>query len=157
MRLGQAYANRLRDNSSKTVVSDLSNSTSSNPTHSPPPSTKPSLKGNDGTISSTTSAPRSVSTSPISIPSILEYIKRKGETPQKLVFSLAKLIEFYKNGTPNDDENVMEFMKNSSAIMLFSFTVSEEVLSELRMVMGRSMHMYIDQKMNSLDILEAFT
>ena len=40
---------------------------------------------------------------------------------------------------------------------LFSFTVSEEVLSELRMVMGRSMHMYIDQKMNSLDILEAFT
>ena len=40
---------------------------------------------------------------------------------------------------------------------LFSFTVSEEVLQELKMVMARCMHMYIDQKMNSLDILEAFS
>ena len=40
---------------------------------------------------------------------------------------------------------------------LFSFTVSDEVLCELKMVVGRCMHMYIDQKMNSLDILEAFS
>ena len=40
---------------------------------------------------------------------------------------------------------------------LFSFVVSEEVLMELKMVMARCMHMYIDPKMNSLDILEAFS
>ena len=34
--------------------------------------------------------------------------------PETLLFSFAKLIEFYKVGTPNDDEKVMEFMKNAS-------------------------------------------
>lgn len=49
------------------------------------------------------------------LPSLLEYIKRTGKTPEKLCVSLGKLIEFYKKGTPNDDEKVMEFMKNRSA------------------------------------------
>ena len=40
---------------------------------------------------------------------------------------------------------------------LYSFTVSEEVLRELKMVMARCTHMYIEKKMNSLDILESFT
>jgi tagaturonate reductase len=48
------------------------------------------------------------------LPSLLEYIQRKGEMPEKLLFSFAKLIEFYKKGTPNDDEKVMEFMKKAS-------------------------------------------
>ncbi len=48
------------------------------------------------------------------LPSLLEYIKRKGEMPKHLCMSFAKLIEFYKNSTPNDDEKVMEFMKNAS-------------------------------------------
>lgn len=47
------------------------------------------------------------------LPSILEYIKRKGEMPQNLITSFAKLIEFYKTDMPNDDAKVMEFMKNS--------------------------------------------
>ena len=46
------------------------------------------------------------------LPSILEYIKRYGKTPTTLVFSLAKLIEFYKVGTPNDAPEVIEFIKN---------------------------------------------
>ena len=46
------------------------------------------------------------------LPSILEYIKRYGKTPATLVFSLAKLIEFYKVGTPNDAPEVIEFIKN---------------------------------------------
>ena len=46
------------------------------------------------------------------LPSILEYIKRYGKTPKTLVFSLAKLIEFYKVGTPNDAPEVIEFIKN---------------------------------------------
>ena len=45
------------------------------------------------------------------LPSILEYIKRYGKTPETLVFSLAKLIEFYKNGEPSDAPEVIEFMK----------------------------------------------
>ena len=45
------------------------------------------------------------------LPSILEYIKRYGKTPSTLVFSLAKLIEFYKNGEPNDAPEVIEYIK----------------------------------------------
>jgi len=47
------------------------------------------------------------------LPSLQEYINRKGEMPKNLIFSFAKLIEFYKVGTPNDDSNVMEFMKTA--------------------------------------------
>ena len=48
------------------------------------------------------------------LPSLLEYINRKGEIPQNLLTSFAKLIQFYKEGTPNDDEAVMAFMKEKS-------------------------------------------
>lgn len=48
------------------------------------------------------------------LPSILEYIKRYGKNPEKLMMSFAYLIKFYKVGTPNDDAQVMEFMKNAS-------------------------------------------
>ena len=45
------------------------------------------------------------------LPSILEYVNRFGKTPKTLVFSLAKLIEFYKTGTPNDAPEIIEFIK----------------------------------------------
>lgn len=48
------------------------------------------------------------------LPSILEYIKRFDKMPKTLVFSFARLIEFYKKGTPNDADSIMEFMKNAS-------------------------------------------
>ncbi len=38
------------------------------------------------------------------LPSILEYEKKFGKAPKTLLFSFAKLIEFYKKGTPNDSE-----------------------------------------------------
>jgi len=38
------------------------------------------------------------------LPSILEYEKKFGVAPKQLLFSFAKLIEFYKKGTPNDSE-----------------------------------------------------
>lgn len=47
------------------------------------------------------------------LPSLLEYIRRKNQMPKHLIFSFAKLIEFYKNGTPNDDAQVTEFMQKS--------------------------------------------
>ena len=38
--------------------------------------------------------------------------------PQNLCMSFGKLIEFYKDGTPNDDEKVMEFMKNAKTAII---------------------------------------
>ncbi|MDU1338900.1 MAG: tagaturonate reductase [Clostridium butyricum] len=52
------------------------------------------------------------------LPSLTEYLKRKGELPRKLVFSLAALIEFYKGKRGNediklaDDEYILELYKN---------------------------------------------
>ena len=40
------------------------------------------------------------------LPSILEYERKFGVAPKQLLFSFAKLIEFYKKGTPNDSEEV---------------------------------------------------
>ena len=54
------------------------------------------------------------------LPSITEYIKRKGEMPKHLLFSFARLIEFYKTDMPNDDKDVMKFMKESDAKTILS-------------------------------------
>ena len=54
------------------------------------------------------------------LPSITEYIKRKGEMPKHLLFSFARLIEFYKTDMPNDDKGVMKFMKESDAKTILS-------------------------------------
>lgn len=48
------------------------------------------------------------------LPSILEYNRRFGKLPEKLLFSFAKLIEFYKTDMTADDPAVCEFMKNAS-------------------------------------------
>lgn len=48
------------------------------------------------------------------LPSLLEYVKRFDKAPENLVFSLAKLIEFYKKGTPNDNEDIIRFIKEKS-------------------------------------------
>ena len=48
------------------------------------------------------------------LPSILEYIKRYDKMPQTLIFSFAKLIDFYRTDMTNDDKDVSEFMKTAS-------------------------------------------
>lgn len=48
------------------------------------------------------------------LPSILEYIKRFGKMPETLLFSFAKLIDFYRTDMTNDAPEVVEFMKKSS-------------------------------------------
>ena len=51
------------------------------------------------------------------LPSLLEYVKIKGELPKRLVFSLAALIEFYKGKREDqpinlaDDDDVLELYK----------------------------------------------
>ena len=54
------------------------------------------------------------------LPSILEYKKRFGKTPETLIFSFAKLIEFYKTDMTNDDKQIVEFMKNASVSEILS-------------------------------------
>ena len=56
------------------------------------------------------------------LPSLLEYIKRTDKMPENLILSLYKLIEFYKNGTPNDDSEVMAFMKEKSVAEILKNT-----------------------------------
>ncbi len=56
------------------------------------------------------------------LPSILEYIRRFDKLPETLVFSFAKLIEFYKKGTPNDDADIMAFMKSASVMDILKNT-----------------------------------
>lgn len=48
------------------------------------------------------------------LPTILEYKEQNGVYPKALSMSLAYLIYFYKNDTPDDAEDVIEFMKNRS-------------------------------------------
>ena len=48
------------------------------------------------------------------LPSILEYEKKHKEAPKTLLFSFAKLIEFYKKGTPNDDVVATEKMQKGT-------------------------------------------
>lgn len=48
------------------------------------------------------------------LPSITEYIRRYDKMPETLIFSFAKLIEFYKTDMTNDDKDVTEFMRTKS-------------------------------------------
>ena len=48
------------------------------------------------------------------LPSILEYIKRYNKMPETLIFSFAKLIDFYMTDMTNDDPDVAAFMKSAT-------------------------------------------
>ena len=48
------------------------------------------------------------------LPSILEYIKRFNKMPETLIFSFAKLIDFYRTDMVNDSKEVEEFMKTAT-------------------------------------------
>ncbi len=56
------------------------------------------------------------------LPSIKEYIKRFDKMPENLIFSFAKLIEFYRTNMANDDKEIMEFMKTASIQEILSNT-----------------------------------
>ena len=56
------------------------------------------------------------------LPSILEYVKRYGKSPETLLFSFAKLIDFYKTDMTNDDPDVTRFMKESSVAEILANT-----------------------------------
>jgi len=71
------------------------------------------------------------------LPSILEYVKRKGEIPQKLSFSLAATIAFYKGKRGeeainlNDDAPLLELLKSAWAKYDGSDESLEDVVVEV--------------------------
>ena len=48
----------------------------------------------------------------------------------------------------------MQYIISSGIGKLFTFSVSEEVMIELSMVLNRFMVVYVDKKFNSLELLE---
>lgn len=48
------------------------------------------------------------------LPSVKEYIKRFDKMPETLIFSFAKLIEFYRTDMTNDDKDITAFMQTAS-------------------------------------------
>ncbi len=56
------------------------------------------------------------------LPSILEYKKRFGTYPETLCFALAKLIEFYRVGAPNDVAEVTAFMQTHTTAEILANT-----------------------------------
>jgi tagaturonate reductase len=54
------------------------------------------------------------------LPSILEYIKRFNKMPETLLFSFAKLIDFYKTDMTNDAPEVCAFMKSATTSEILS-------------------------------------
>ena len=67
------------------------------------------------------------------LPSILEYIKRFGKMPETLLFSFAKLIDFYRTDMTNDSPEICAFMKNASISEILGNTALwGEDLSHLR-------------------------
>ncbi len=71
------------------------------------------------------------------LPSILEYVKRKGEIPQKLSFSLAATIAFYKGKRGeeainlNDDAPLLELLKSAWAKYDGTDESLEDVVTEV--------------------------
>lgn len=54
------------------------------------------------------------------LPSIEEFVKRYNKMPKTLIFSFAKLIDFYRTDMTNDDKEVTEFMKTASVDEILS-------------------------------------
>ncbi len=46
------------------------------------------------------------------LPSVLEYKNRFGSYPKNLVKGLARILEFYRDGTPRDDASVIDYIRN---------------------------------------------
>ncbi len=54
------------------------------------------------------------------LPTLLEYIESEKTVPKPLAFSLACLIEYYKTEIPQDNENVVAYIKNNNVMSILS-------------------------------------
>ncbi len=67
------------------------------------------------------------------LPSVLEYHRRFGTYPKNLVLGLARILEFYRVGTPNDDPDVIDFVRtHTDEEVLANKAFWDQDLSELK-------------------------
>lgn len=54
------------------------------------------------------------------LPTIIHFIDKNGRLPKPLVFSLACLIEYYKNNDMQDDKTAVDFIKSNDVLSILS-------------------------------------
>ena len=87
------------------------------------------------------------------LPTLLDYIEMTNNIPKPLAFSLACLIEYYKTQTPQDNESVVSFVKDSDLMSILSnVKLWGHDLSNLYDVVNESL-----DKIHDLGIREAIT
>ena len=77
------------------------------------------------------------------LPSILEYIKRYNKMPETLLFSFAKLIDFYMTDMTNDDAEVTAFMKSATVGEILA---NEKLWGEDLSFLEKEVVKYVDNK-----------
>ena len=77
------------------------------------------------------------------LPSILEYVKRFDKMPGTLLFSFAKLIDFYRTDMTNDDPAVTAFMKTASVAQILG---NAELWGEDLTRFTKEVEKYVDNK-----------
>ena len=78
-------------------------------------------------------------------------------SPSKYGLVCGKCLEKNKDAIMLDSSTVytLQFIVSARLEKLFSFTVSDEVLTDLRMICGRLMSMSVDKKLKSLEVIDA--
>ena len=77
------------------------------------------------------------------LPSILEYIKRYNKMPETLLFSFAKLIDFYMTDMTNDDLEVTAFMKSATVGEILA---NEKLWGEDLSFLEKEVAKYVERK-----------
>ena len=77
------------------------------------------------------------------LPSILEYIKRYNKMPETLLFSFAKLIDFYTTDMTNDDPEVTAFMKSATVGEILA---NEKLWGEDLSFLEKEVSKYVERK-----------
>lgn len=76
------------------------------------------------------------------LPSITEYIKRYNKMPETLLFSFAKLIDFYRTDMTNDDKDITAFMKTAAVREILA---NEKLWDEDLTYLAKEVEKYADK------------
>lgn len=76
------------------------------------------------------------------LPSIREYIKRYNKMPETLLFSFAKLIDFYRTDMTNDDKDITAFMKTAAVREILA---NEKLWDEDLTYLAKEVEKYADK------------
>jgi len=56
------------------------------------------------------------------LPSVLEYKNRFGSYPKHLVYGLKRILQFYREGTPRDDQGIIDFIRSHTDAEVLAHT-----------------------------------